>query len=254
MKRREFITLLGGATAWPLAAQAQQRERMRRVAVLMSFGADDAEGQSRVTAFAQGLQELGWSEGRNLRVEYRWAAGNADNIRKYAAELVATKPDVIVGSGTPTVTSLEQATRTVPVVFVQVTDPVGAGVVESLARPGGNVTGFTNFEYSLSGKWLELLKEIAPAVRRAAVLRDPISAAGIGQFAAIRSVANSLGVELRPVGVHDSGEIERGIIAAAQEPNSGLIVTQSGPAIFHRELITTLAARHQLPAVVLLAA
>jgi len=250
VKRRAFITLLGGAAAaWPLATQAQQRERMRRVAVLMSFGADDAEGQSRVTAFAQGLQELGWSEGRNLRVEYRWAAGNADNIRKYAAELVATKPDVIVGSGTPTVTSLEQATRTVPVVFVQVTDPVGAGVVESLARPGGNVTGFTNFEYSLSGKWLELLKEIAPAVRRAAVLRDPISAAGIGQFAAIRSVANSLGVELRPVGVHDSGEIERGIIAAAQEPNSGLIVTQSGPAIFHRELITTLAARHQLPAV-----
>ena len=160
MKRRAFITLLGGAAAaWPLATQAQQRERMRRVAVLMSFGADDAEGQSRVTAFAQGLQELGWSEGRNLRVEYRWAAGNADNIRKYAAELVATKPDVIVGSGTPTVTSLEQATRTVPVVFVQVTDPVGAGVVESLARPGGNVTGFTNFEYSLSGKWLELLKE-----------------------------------------------------------------------------------------------
>jgi len=250
MKRREFITLLGGAAfGWPLAARAQQRERMRRVAVLMSVGADDAEGQSRVTAFAQGLQELGWSEGRNLRVEYRWAAGNADNIRKHAAELVAIKPDVIVGTGTPTVTSLAQATRTVPVVFVQVADPVGAGLVENLARPGGNMTGFTNFEYSLSGKWLELLKEIVPAVKRAAVLRDPNSAAGIGQFAAIRSVANSLGVELRPVGVHDSGEIERGIIAVAQEPNSGLIVTQSGPAIFHRELITTLAARHQLPAV-----
>jgi len=254
MKRREFITLLGGAAMatsvlLPSSARGQQPARVRRVAVLMSLAADDPEGQSRLTAFAQGLQEFGWTEGRSARIEYRWAAGDADRIRKYAAELVALAPDVILASGTPSVISLRQLTRTLPIVFVQVTDPVGAGFVESLARPGGNVTGFTNFEYSLSGKWPELLKEIAPRVRRAAVLRDETSVAGVGQFAAIQSVASSLGVELKPLGVHDSGEIERGVIAFAGQPDGGLIVTQSGPAIFHRELIIRLAAQHRLPAV-----
>jgi putative tryptophan/tyrosine transport system substrate-binding protein len=250
VKRREFITLLGGAVAaWPLAVSAQQSARMRRIAVLWSLAADDPEGQSRLTAFAQGLQEFGWTEGRGARIEYRFAAGDADRIRKYAAELVALAPDVILANGTPSVISLRQLTRTLPIVFVQVTDPVGAGFVESLARPGGNLTGFTNFEYSLSGKWLELLKEIAPRVRRAAVLRDETSVAGVGQFAAIQSVASSLGVELKPVGVHDGDEIERGIIAFAGQPDGGLIVTQSGPGIFHRELIIRLAAQHRLPAV-----
>src|SRR5712672_609547 len=209
MRRREFIALLSGAAVAtsvlpPRSVRGQQPARMRRVAVLTSLAADDPEGQSRLTAFAQGLQEFGWTEGRSARIEYRWAAGDAERIRKYAAELVALAPDVIVATGSPSVISLRQLTRSLPIVFVQVSDPVGAGFVESLARPGGNVTGFTNFEYSLSGKWLELLKEIAPRVRRAAVLRDETSVAGVGQFAAIRSVASSLGVELKPVGVHDS--------------------------------------------------
>ena len=250
MKRREFITLLGGAVvAWPLAARAQQGERMRRIGVLMSVAADDPEGQARIGAFLQGLQQLGWTDGRNVRIDTRWAAGNADDVRKYAAEFVALAPDVILGAGSFTVGPLLQATRSVPIVFVHVPDPVGAGFVDSLARPGGNATGFTQFEYSTSGKWLELLKEIAPGVTRAAVIRDPAITAGIGQFSAIQAVARSLGVEVSPVNVRDDGEIERVISAFARGANGGLIVTGSALAQVHRKLIITLAARHKLPAV-----
>jgi ABC-type uncharacterized transport system substrate-binding protein len=249
MKRREFISLLGGAAAWPLAARAQQREQMRRIGVLMNLGSDDAEGQARNAAFLQGLQELGWTVGRNVRIEYRWGAGDAELFRRHASELVALAPDVILAGGGAVVPSLLQATRTVPIVFTGTPDPVGAGFVESLARPGGNVTGFTIFEYGISGKWLELLKEIAPHVTRAAVIRDPAIAAGLGQWGAIQSVAPSLGVELRPLGVRDAGEIERAITAFAHSPNGGLIVTGSALALVHRELITTLAARYRLPAV-----
>ena len=248
--RRDFITLLGGATiAWPLAARAQQPERMRRVGVLMNLGSDDAEAQARNAAFLQGLQELGWTVGRNVRIEYRWGAGDAELFRRHASELVALAPDVILASGGAVVPSLLQATRTVPIVFTGTPDPVGAGFVESLARPGGNATGFTIFEYGISGKWLELLKEIAPHVTRAAVIRDPAIAAGLGSWGAIQSVAPSLGVELRPLGVRDAGEIERAITAFAHSPNGGLIVTGSALAVVHRELITTLAARYRLPAV-----
>jgi ABC-type uncharacterized transport system substrate-binding protein len=249
MRRREFITLIGGAAAaWPLAARAQQVERMRRIGVLWYLGADDAEGQARLAAFAHALKQLGWSEGGNLRIESRWAT--ADNIRRHAAELAALAPDVLVAAtGTATVAPLLQATRTVPIVFVTVVDPVGAGFVASLARPGGNATGFTIYEYSMSGKWLELLKEIAPRVTRAAVLRDPAVASGIGQFGAVQIVAPSLGVEVSPVDVYDASEIERAVTAFARESNGGLIVTGSAGAIVHRELIATLAARHRLPAV-----
>jgi putative ABC transport system substrate-binding protein len=247
--RRDFITLLGAAAAWPLAARAQQREQMRRIGVLMNLGSDDAEGQARNAAFLQGLQELGWTVGRNVRIEYRWGAGDAELFRRYASELVALAPDVILAGGGAVVPSLLQATRTVPIVFTGTPDPVGAGFVESLARPGGNATGFTIYEYGISGKWLELLKEIAPHVTRAAVIRDPTIAAGLGQWGAIQSVAPSLGVELRPLGVRDAGEIERAITAFAHSPNGGLIVTGSALAVVHRELITTLAARYRLPAV-----
>jgi len=247
--RRDFITLLGAAAAWPLAARAQQREQMRRIGVLMNLGSDDAEGQARNAAFLQGLQELGWTVGRNVRIEYRWGAGDAELFRRYASELVALAPDVILAGGGAVVPSLLQATRTVPIVFTGTPDPVGAGFVESLARPGGNATGFTIYEYGISGKWLELLKEIAPHVTRAAVIRDPAIAAGLGQWGAIQSVAPSLGVELRPLGVRDAGEIERAITAFAHSPNGGLIVTGSALAVVHRELITTLAARYRLPAV-----
>ena len=250
MRRREFITLLGGVTfGWPLAARAQQADRVRRIGVLMNLAADDPESSARLTAFLQGLQQLGWTDGRNVRIDTRWAAGDADRYRKSATELVALTPDVILATGASAVAPLQQATRTVPIVFVQVIDPVGAGFVASLARPGGNATGFTLFEYGMSGKWLELLKEIAPRVTRAAVLRDPASAPGIGQFAAIQAVAPSFGVELSPVDVRDAGEIERAIAAFARAANSGLIVTASPSAAIHRELIITLAARHQLPAV-----
>ena len=246
--RREFITLLGGAAAaWPLAARAQQRERMRRIGVLMNLAADDAEGQARLAAFVQALQGLGWSDGRNLRIDYRWAAGDAGRFHKYAEELLALVPDVILASATPSVQALQQATRTVPIVFAIVADPVGAGFVDSLARPGGNVTGFTPFEYGISGKWLELIKELAPRVTRVAVLRD--LTIGLGQLGAIQSVAPSLGIELRPVNVRDADEIERSIVAFAQGSNGALIVTASTSAIIHRELITTLAARNKLPAV-----
>jgi len=248
LRRREFITLLGGAAAWPLAARAQQPDRMRRIGVLMYLAADDPETQARLAAFTQALQQLGWSDGRNLRIDTRWAT--ADDIRTHAAELAALAPDVLVaGTGTATAAPLLQATRTVPIVFVTVIDPVGAGFVASLARPGGNATGFTMFEYGMSAKWLELLKEIAPRVTRAAVLRDPAIASGIGQFAAVQAVAPSLGVELSPVDVRDAGEIERAVTAFASGLNGGLIVTASGSATGHRQPIIALAARHRLPAV-----
>jgi putative tryptophan/tyrosine transport system substrate-binding protein len=250
IKRREFITLLGGAaTAWPLAARAQQPDRMRRIGVLAPFAADDPEQQVRVAAFVQGLQQLGWTDGRNVQIDYRWAAGDADRMRKYAAELIALAPDAILAAGGATVGPLLQATRTVPVVFTLTPDPVGAGFVDSLARPGGNATGFTNFEYGIGVKWLELLKEIAPRVTRAAVLRDPTIPAGIGQFGAIQAVASSLGVELRPVDVRDAGEIERAVTAFARSSNDGLIVSSNALASVHRNLIVMLAARHRLPVV-----
>jgi putative ABC transport system substrate-binding protein len=250
MRRRQFITLLGGAAAaWPLAAHAQQAERIRRIGVLMSLAADDPEGQARMAAFLQGLQQLGWIDEHNVRIDTRWTAGNADNVRKYAAELVALAPDVILSPGSFTVGPLLGATRSVPIVFVHVPDPVGAGFVDSLARPGGNATGFTQFEYSTTGKWLELLKEIAPGVTRAAVIRDPAITAGIGQWSAIQAVATSLGVEVSPVNVRDGGEIERTIMAFARGAKGGLIVTGSALAAVHRNLIITLAARHKLPAV-----
>ena len=248
MKRRDFISLLGVAAAWPLAARAQQPERIWRIGVLMNLAADDAEGQARLAAFAQALKQLGWSDGRNLRIDTRWAT--ADDIHRHAAELAALAPDILLAAnGTATVAPLLQATRTVPTVFVNVIDPVGAGFVASLAQPGGNATGFTIYEYSMSGKWLELLKEIAPGMTRAAVLRDPAIASGIGQFGAVQAVAPSLGVELSPVDVRDAGEIERAVTAFARSGNGGLIVTASALATRHRDLIIALAARHRLPAV-----
>jgi putative tryptophan/tyrosine transport system substrate-binding protein len=250
MRRRQFITLLGGAAvAWPLAALGQQSEPMRRIGVITSLSSDDQEGQARNTAFLQALQELGWTDGRNLHIDHRWGAGDTERNRKNAAELVALAPDVILATGSPTLEPLLQATHIVPIVFVQIADPVGAGYVNSLARPGGNATGFTAFEYSIAGKWLELLKEIAPKVTRVAVLRDGASSAGIGQFAAIQSVASAFGVELRPIGVSDAAEIEQGIGVFASESNSGMIVTESGPTIVHRDQIVALAARYRLPAV-----
>jgi putative tryptophan/tyrosine transport system substrate-binding protein len=248
MKRRAFTTLLGGAAAWPLAARAQQAERVRHIGVLTYLAADDAEGQARLAAFAQALKQLGWSEGRNLRIESRWAT--ADDIRRHAAELATLAPDVLLAAtGTATAAALLQATRTVPIVFAIVIDPVGAGFVASLAKPGGNATGFTVYEYSMSGKWLELLKEIAPRVTRAAVLRDPGVASGIGMFGAVQIVAPSLAVELIPVDVRDAGEIERAVAAFEPGSNGGLIVTPSALGTAHRELIAKVAARHKLPAV-----
>jgi putative tryptophan/tyrosine transport system substrate-binding protein len=247
MQRREFITLIGGsAAAWPLMARAQQR--MKRVGVLMTLQADDPETQARLAAFAQGLQQLGWTVGQNVRIDYRWGNGNADALRN-ASELVALGPDVILAHSSGAVTAVLQTTRTVPIVFTTVADPVGGGFVESLAHPGGNVTGLTNFEYAIAGKWLELLKEIAPAVRRVAVLRESAISAGPAQFGAIQIVAPSFGVELRPVDVNDAAQIEGAITAFARESNGGLIVTGSSAAAFHRELIIGLAARHRLPGV-----
>ena len=249
MNRREFISLLGGAAAWPLAARAQQGERMRSVGVLTPFAAHNTEGQNRVTAFAQALQQLGWSVGQNARLHYRWGDGTSATIQKYAAELVALAPDVILADSSAALSPLLQATQTIPIVFAIVADPVGAGYVETLARPRGNATGFTPFEYGVAGKWLELLKEIAPRVTRAAILRDPAIAAGPGQFSALQAVAPSLGVELRAVNVRDADEIERSIAGFAQGSNGGLVVTGSAAAAAHRDLIVTLAARHRLPAV-----
>jgi putative ABC transport system substrate-binding protein len=250
MKRRAFITLLGGAAVIrPLAARAQQGERMRRIGVLLPAAADDAQYQTWVGAFLQGLAQLGWTIGRNVRIDTRWATTNAVDIRRHAAELVALAPDVILSHGDSTVGPLLQVTRTVPIVFVLVADPVGGGLVDSLARPGGNVTGFMNFEYSLGGKWLELLKEIAPGVTRVAVLRDTATPAGIGLFGVIQAVAPSLRMELSPANVRDASEIEGTVAAFARSPNGGLIVTSTGLVLRHRELIIALAARHKLPAV-----
>ena len=249
MRRREFITLLGGAAAWPLAARAQQSRRMRRVGALLPYAANDPQAQTRNAAFLQGLQQLGWTVGTNVQIDYRWAAGNEDDTRKYAAELVALAPDVIFASGSAAVGPLHRATRTVPIVFAIVPDPVGAGFVDSLARPGGNITGFTPYEYGIGAKWLEVLKQVAPSVTRAAVLRDPAITAGIGLWGAIQSVSPSFGVELRPVDVRDAGEMERALAAFAESPNGGLILTGSAWAIVHRDLIIALAARHRLPAV-----
>jgi ABC-type uncharacterized transport system substrate-binding protein len=246
MRRREFITLLGGAVAaWPLVARAQQPERMRRVGVLMTT-MNDAEGQARIGAFVQRLQERGWSDGRNLQIETRWV-DTAESIRRNAQELVSLAPDVIVATASPVVSALQQASRMVPIVFVSVIDPVGGGFVESLARPGGNTTGFMLFEYGLSGKWVELLKQFAPGMTRAAVIRDPSLTGGI---AAIQSVAPSIGVEVTPVNVRDADEIKRAVSAFARSSGGGLIVTASPvAAALHRDLIITLAARHKLPAI-----
>jgi putative tryptophan/tyrosine transport system substrate-binding protein len=251
MQRRDFITLVGGAAAaatWPVIAGAQQPDHIRRIGAFAGIE-DGAEGQARFAAFLQGLQQLGWTDGRNVRIDYRWGGGDADNIRKYAAELAALAPDVILVAGAAAVGPLLQATRTVPIVFVIVPDPVGAGFVDSLARPGGNATGLISYEYSISAKWLELLKQIAPDVTRAAVLRDPTISAGIGQFGAIQAVAPSLGIEVSPINVRDAVEIERAIAAFARPSNGGLIVTGSALVVVHRDLIITLAARYKLPAV-----
>jgi putative ABC transport system substrate-binding protein len=250
MQRREFITLLGSAAAaWPLAARAQEAERMRRIGILLPASSDHAQFQLWVRTLLQGLAQLGWTEGRNVQIDVRWATVNPAEIRRHAVELAARAPDVIVAHGSVTVGPMLQASRTVPIVFPISSDPVAAGFVDSLARPGGNVTGFLLFEYSLSAKWLELLKQIAPRVTRAAVFRDPAIPAGIGQFGAIQSMAPSLGMEVIPVNMRDTSEMERAIAAFASSPNGGLIVTSSGLALLHADLIIKLAARHKLPAV-----
>jgi putative ABC transport system substrate-binding protein len=250
LRRREFITLIGGATVvWPLTARAQQPGRIKRIGVLAGLTMDDPEGQARRAAFQHGLEELGWTVDRDVEIDYRWGGANPESIHKSAAELVALAPDVILATSGATVGALQQASRAVPIVFAGVIDPVGSGFVDSLARPGGNATGFLVFEYSLSGKWVELLKQIAPSVTRAAVLRDPALGSGTSQFAVIQAVAPSLRVEVNPVNLHDAGEIERVVAAFARSPNGGLIVTSVPAATRHRDLIITLAARHKLPAV-----
>jgi putative ABC transport system substrate-binding protein len=249
MKRREFITLIGGAAVWPLAARAQQSERPRRVGVLMNLAADDPESLRRMTAFVQRLQQLGWTDGRNLRIDARWGAGDADRYRTHAAELIAFAPDVIVSATSGVTGAVRKATRTVPIVFVQVVDPVGGGFVDTLAKPGGNVTGFMQYEYGISGKWLELLKEVAPKLIRACVIRDPGDPSQVGQFAAIQSIAPSLGVTVTPVNVLDASEIERSLTAFARSANGGLIVPGGALATVHRALIIMLAARNKLPGV-----
>ena len=250
MRRRDFITLMGGAAAaWPLAAHAQRPESMRRIGVLMNRAANDREGQDEVVAFQQALQKLGWNDGSNVRIDIRWGENDVDRARGYAAELIALTPDACLAAGVLGVAALQHLSRTLPIVFVQVADPVGAGVVDSLARPGGNVTGFMIFEYSMGGKWLELLKEIAPNVTRVAVMRDSANPSGIGQFSAVQAAAQSLGVEVSPINVRDAGEIERALVAFARSANGGLIVTGSAGASVHRDLIVMLAARYKLPAV-----
>jgi putative ABC transport system substrate-binding protein len=248
MRRREFITLLGGAAAaWPLAARAQQGEQMRRIGVLMHTAANEPESQARLAGFMQGLQELGWALGRNLRIDYRWSVGDSARLHKDAAELVALAPEVILGGVGGTTAALLQASRTVPIVMAQGIDPVGNGYVESLARPGTNVTGFIQFEYTLAGKWMELLKEVAPGITRVGVLREP-GAGGIGQWVMIQAVAQSFGAELRPIDLRDASEIERSVAAFARSPNGGLIVAVSAASLTHRDLIIRLAAQHRLPA------
>jgi putative ABC transport system substrate-binding protein len=247
MRRREFIAGLGGAAAWPLVADAQ--ERMRRVGVLMNTTAEEPEAQSYLAAFQQGMQELGWSVGRNLRVELRWGSGDAELTRRYAAELAALSPDVMLAAGGPVVSAMQRASRTIPIIFAQSIDPVGSGIVASLARPGGNTTGFTQFEYSLSGKWAELLKEIAPGTRRVGVMRDPANPAGIGQWAIIQAAATAKGMEVTPLAVVNPSEIERGIAGFARDLDGGLVVPVSAGAVRYREAIIASAARHRLPAV-----
>jgi putative ABC transport system substrate-binding protein len=250
MRRRDFINVVGGTTAfWPFIALAQQNDRVRRVGWLISREANDTEGQARLNAFRQGLRDLGWTEGHNLQIEYGWSGEDVERIRTDAAELVALAPDVILATATATVAPLQRATRNVPIVFAAVVDPVGAGFVASLARPGGNITGFTVFEYGMSAKWLELLKQIVPGITRVAVVRDPSIASGIGQLGALQVAAPSFGVELTPVDVRDGKEIERALAAFAREPNGGLIVVAGTVAAVHRADIITLAAQHRLPAV-----
>jgi len=248
MQRRQFIAVLGAAATLPVVARAQQNERVRRIALLTGTTADDPENKARLTAFEQALGQLGWTQGRNVRIDYRFAGGDAATSRKQAEELVALAPDVIVSTGSFSTGSILQATHSVPVVFAIVPDPVGSGFVDSLSQPGGNATGFMQFEYGLSGKWLELLKEIAPSLTRVIVLWDPATA-GIGQFTIIQSVATSAGIDVRPVKLRDAGEIERAITAFARSQNGGLIVTASPLSVVHRDLIIALAARHKLPAV-----
>jgi putative tryptophan/tyrosine transport system substrate-binding protein len=248
MKRREFITLLGGVAASPLAARAQQ-ERMRRIGVLNDYGETDPVGQTQFAAFRDELGKLGWTDGRNVRIDYRAAALDSDAVRTYAAEIIATRPDVVLAAGATITAALQRASRSVPIVFVNATDPVGGGLVASLARPGGNTTGFTQFEFGLSAKWLELLKEIAPAITRVAVIRDPTARTGGGQLGAIQAVAPSLGVDLTPIDPHEPGDIERALAAFASDRKGGLVATTSRLARAHRDLIIALAARHRLPAV-----
>jgi putative ABC transport system substrate-binding protein len=249
VNRRAFISLLGGAAVWPMSARAQQRERMRRVGALLPATADDPEYQSWIGAFQQALAQSGWITGRNVRIDTRWAGGQAEDVSRHAAELVALAPDVILAHGTSTVRPLLQATRTIPIVFPIAGDPVGAGFVDSLARPGGNVTGFMTLEFSFAGKWLELLKQIAPGVKRAAVLRDASQGGGTSAFAVIQAMGPSLGVEVTPVNLRDASEIEQAIVGFARSADGGLIVTPGGSAAIHRHLIIALAARHKLPAV-----
>ena len=250
MKRREFISLLGGAAAaWPMAARGQQPERMRRIGVLINLTADDPQSQARIAVLLKGLQQFGWAEGLNIRIDYRWGSGDVNRLRNYAAELIALAPDVVLAGGSEAAATFQQASRNLPIVFVNVADPVGAGYVDSLSRPGGNATGLVLFEYGISPKWLELLKEIASGVTRVAVIRDAAIPAGIGQFGAIQGVSSSLGVEVSPLGLRDANEIERALTAFAQGPNGGLIVTASPAAVSHRDLIIKIAARHRLPAV-----
>jgi putative tryptophan/tyrosine transport system substrate-binding protein len=250
MKRREFITLVGGAAAtWPLAARAQQSGQMRRIGVLFYWSSTNRQGQAGLAAFQKVLEQAGWTDGINIRFDIRWSEENAEHIRKYAAELVALVPDVILANATPSVTALQSLTHTVPIVFVTVSDPVGAGIIESIARPGGNATGFMNFEYSLSGKWVELLRQVVPGLARAAVLRDAANPAAIGQFSAIQATAQPLGIELKAVNVRDAGEIEQALTDFARRPNSGLIVTPTAGQSLHRDLIVALANKLKLPAV-----
>jgi putative ABC transport system substrate-binding protein len=250
MRRREFISLLGGAAAaWPLAVNAQQTEQMRRISILTGIAGEDAQTKIRIAAFLQELQKLGWADGRNVRIDTRAGAGNPATMRKYAAELVALAPDVIVVSGTTPLGMLLEATHSVPIVFTIVVDPMGAGFIDKLSRPGGNATGFMMFDYSLSGKWLELLKQVAPGVTQVAVLRDTSSSAGVGQFAVIQAVAPSLGLEVSAIKVGDARELDRAVAAFAREPNGGLVVTAGPLTVVHRDLIVTLAARHKLPTV-----
>ena len=247
MRRRKFITIMSGAAAWPLAARAQRRERMRRIGVLIPYHANDPQAQIRNAAFLQGLQQLGWTVGQNVQIDYRWST-SMDETRKHAAELVALAPDVILAPGSASLGPALQATRSIPLVFAFVIDPVGSGFINSLARPGGNVTGFTAFDYGIGAKWLELLKEIAPNVTRAAVIRDPAIAAGLGMWGAIQSVSPATGIEVSPINITDVGEIERAVAAFAQASNGGLIVTGSALTVQHRDLLIALAARHKLPA------